>query len=93
MYDFFLFKIFNKIYNFRYYEYVPDLPQRLQPQCMMRQHGLRSCVIRVLHYNYFTSLLQREIDDVSYLRQEEPHSLVKRKCTHMWHKVSFLVAF
>ncbi|XP_019698964.1 transmembrane protein 183 isoform X2 [Harpegnathos saltator] len=69
-----------------YHKYVPDLPERLQPECMMRQHGLRACVIRALHYNYFTWLLQREIDDVSYLRQEEPHSLVKRKCTHMWHK-------
>ncbi|XP_032679804.1 transmembrane protein 183B isoform X2 [Odontomachus brunneus] len=69
-----------------YHEYVPDLPERLQPECMMRQHGLRACVIRALHYNYFTSLLQREIDNVPYLRQEEPHSLVRRKCTHMWHK-------
>lgn len=68
-----------------YYKFVPNLPERLQPQCM-RLHGLRACVIRALHYNYFTTLLQRNLSDMSYLRQEEPHSLVKRKCTLMWHK-------
>ncbi|GAB1864601.1 Transmembrane protein 183 [Camponotus japonicus] len=68
-----------------YYKFVPSLPEHLQPQCM-RLHGLRACVIRALHYSYFTSLLQREVDNMSYLRQEEPHSLVKRKCTLMWHK-------
>lgn len=72
---------------FRYYKFVPNLPEHLQPQCM-RLHGLRACVIRALHYSYFTSLLQREVDNMSYLRQEEPHSLVKRKCILMWHKVS-----
>ncbi|XP_014468156.1 PREDICTED: transmembrane protein 183 isoform X2 [Dinoponera quadriceps] len=69
-----------------YHKHVSDLPDRLQPECMMRQHGLRACVIRALHYTYFTSLLRCEIDDVSCLRQEEPHSLERRKCTHMWHK-------
>nr|XP_012215523.1 PREDICTED: transmembrane protein 183 isoform X2 [Linepithema humile] len=68
-----------------YYKFVSNLPERLQPQCM-RLYGLRACVIRALHYNYFTSLLQRELDDMSYLRQEDPHSLVKRRCTLMWHK-------
>lgn len=72
---------------FRYYTFVPNLPEHLQPQCI-RLHGLRACVIRALHYSYFTSLLQREVNDMSYLRQEEPHSLVKRKCTLMWHRVS-----
>ncbi|XP_072752088.1 transmembrane protein 183 isoform X2 [Anoplolepis gracilipes] len=70
-----------------YCKFVPKtfVPEHLQPQCM-RLHGLRACVIRALHYSHFTSLLQREVDDMSYLRQDEPHSLVKRKCTLMWHK-------
>ncbi|XP_076547909.1 transmembrane protein fates-shifted isoform X1 [Osmia lignaria lignaria] len=67
-----------------YYKFVPSLPERLQPQCMVRTHGLRACVIRTLHYTYFA--LKREVDDVSYLRQDEPHSLVKRRCCLMWHK-------
>ncbi|CAL7940907.1 unnamed protein product [Xylocopa violacea] len=67
-----------------YYRFVPGLPERLQPQCMVRTHGLRACVIRTLHYTYFA--LKREIDDMSYLRQDEPHSLIKRRCCLMWHK-------
>lgn len=67
-----------------YYKFIPGLPERLQPHCMVRTHGLRACVIRTLHYTYFT--LKREVDDVSYLRHDEPHSLVKRRCCLMWHK-------
>ncbi|XP_012169229.1 putative transmembrane protein 183BP isoform X1 [Bombus affinis] len=67
-----------------YYRFVPGLPERLQPQCMVRTHGLRACVIRTLHYTYFS--LKKEVDNVSYLRQDQPHSLVKRQCCLMWHK-------
>lgn len=67
-----------------YYRYVPGLPERLQPQCMVRLHGLRACVIRTLHYTYFS--LNKKDDDMSYLRQDQPHSLVKRQCCLMWHK-------
>lgn len=67
-----------------YYRFVPDLPERLKPHCMVRMHGLRACVIRTLHYTYFS--LRREMDNASHLRQEPPHSLVKRQCCSMWHK-------
>ncbi|XP_053997739.1 transmembrane protein 183 [Hylaeus anthracinus] len=66
-----------------YYRCVPGLPERLQPHCMVRVHGLRACVIRMLHYTYF--VLKREIDDIFY-QQDDPHSLVKRRCCLMWHK-------
>lgn len=79
--------ILNEICNFSYYKYVPNLPERLQPQCMMRQYGLRACVIRALYYNYFPLL-----NYLLYFRRDRPHSLVRRKCTHMWHKVSFNIA-
>lgn len=55
----------------------------------MRQRGLKACVIRALHYSYFTSLLLRHIGDTAYFRQEEPHSLIRRRCTYMWHKVRY----
>lgn len=72
-----------------YYRFVPDLPERLQPQCMVRQYGLRACVIRTLYYTYFA--LKREVpftypNYLSYIRQTEPHSLVRRQCCLMWHK-------
>ncbi|XP_020277466.1 transmembrane protein 183 isoform X2 [Pseudomyrmex gracilis] len=71
-----------------YYKFVPNLPQRLQPQCLIL-HGLRACVIRALHYGYFSCLRQPSIfiqDIVCLDLKEEPYSLVKRKCTLMWHK-------
>ncbi|XP_078047061.1 transmembrane protein fates-shifted isoform X2 [Augochlora pura] len=74
-----------------YYRPIPSLPERLQPQCMVRMHGLRACVIRTLHYIYFAS--KRSIDNMPYYRQEEPHSLVKRRCCLMWHKKEKLVWF
>lgn len=67
---------------------MPGLPARLQPQCMVRTHGLRACVIRTLHYTYYA--LKREVDDAHYLQQDGPHSLVKRRCCLMWHKVSYM---
>ncbi|OAD54821.1 hypothetical protein WN48_06020 [Eufriesea mexicana] len=67
-----------------YYRFVPGLPPRLQPQCMVRTHGLRACVIRTLHYTYFA--LNRKVDDLLYLGQNELHSLVKRQCCLMWHR-------
>ncbi|XP_011876900.1 PREDICTED: transmembrane protein 183 isoform X2 [Vollenhovia emeryi] len=63
-------------------KFVPDLPEHLQPQCM-RLYGLRACVIRALHYGYFRT---SERNEMSYLRQHDLQSLVKRKCTLMWHK-------
>ncbi|XP_043265327.1 transmembrane protein 183 isoform X2 [Colletes gigas] len=67
-----------------YYRFIPGLPERLQPHCMVHMHGLRASVIRTLHYTYF--VLNRKVNDVFYLQQDEPHSLVKRKCCSMWHK-------
>ncbi|CAD1478244.1 unnamed protein product [Heterotrigona itama] len=74
----------GKFWFHLYKTYVPGLPERLQPQCMVRLYGLRACVIRTLHYTYFS--LNKKDDDVSYLRQDQPHSLVKRQCCLMWHK-------
>ncbi|KAL0127416.1 hypothetical protein PUN28_005603 [Cardiocondyla obscurior] len=66
-----------------YYKFVPNLPERLQPQCM-RLHGLRACVIRALHYCYF--IRTWKIESTSYLQSQELYSLEKRKCILMWHK-------
>ncbi|KAK2575856.1 hypothetical protein KPH14_007230 [Odynerus spinipes] len=67
-----------------YYKFIPGMPQRLQPHCMIQQHGLRACVIRTLHHTYFSK--RNASSYVSRLQQQEPHSLVKRQCSLMWHK-------
>ncbi|CAK9799055.1 Transmembrane protein 183 [Anthophora quadrimaculata] len=69
-----------------YYRFVPGLPERLQPQCMVRTHGLRACVIRTLHYTYFALKSPSKVHKIFCLRQDKPHSLVKRQCCLMWHK-------
>ncbi|XP_008544349.1 transmembrane protein 183A [Microplitis demolitor] len=68
----------------RYYKPLPHLPERLRPECMVLLRGLRACVIRTLHLTYFSSL--DRVNKNPYLEQEEPHSLVKRRCCLMWHK-------
>ncbi|XP_046826565.1 transmembrane protein 183-like isoform X2 [Vespa crabro] len=67
-----------------YYKFVPGIPERLQPHWMVLRHELRFCVIRTLHYSYFAE--RSTLNYVSQLQQREPHSLVKRRCSLMWHK-------
>ncbi|XP_011311828.1 transmembrane protein 183B [Fopius arisanus] len=65
----------------RFYKNTGSLPERLTPACMVRPYGLRACVIRTLHFTYFSSIGRN-----TYSGQEEPHSLVKRQCSLMWNK-------
>ncbi|XP_043500803.1 transmembrane protein 183B-like [Polistes fuscatus] len=67
-----------------YYKFVPGIPERLQPHWMILRHELRLCVIRTLHYTYFAE--RRALSYISRIQQKEPHSLVKRQCSLMWHK-------
>ncbi|XP_046612206.1 transmembrane protein 183 isoform X1 [Neodiprion virginianus] len=68
----------------RFYKCMAGLPERLQPECMVRLYGLRTCVIRTLHYSYFPQRRDTQSPDASL--QEEPHSLLKRQCCLMWHQ-------
>lgn len=64
----------------KYYKSVPGLPERLQPECMVRLYGLKACVIRALHHCYvpFSENMKRV--------QEHYSSLVKRVCVTAWHE-------
>ncbi|XP_012259822.2 transmembrane protein 183 isoform X2 [Athalia rosae] len=68
----------------RFYKSSAGLPERLQPECMVRLYGLRTCVIRTLHYSYFPQKIDTQVLDASV--QEDPHSLLKRQCCLMWHQ-------
>ncbi|XP_063985980.1 transmembrane protein 183 [Diachasmimorpha longicaudata] len=68
----------------RFYKKTENLPERLTPACMVRPYGLRACVIRTLHFTYFPSADRP--GNHSYSEQGEPHSLIKRRCSLMWHK-------
>ncbi|XP_043271807.1 transmembrane protein 183 [Venturia canescens] len=76
-------KFWFHIYK-RYYRHDAILPARLRPDCMVRVEGLRACVIRALHLMYFSS--GEKVGSRLISQQDEPHSLVNRKCCLMWHK-------
>lgn len=65
----------------RFYKNVRDLPERLQPECMVRLYGLRSCVIRSLYIMYLP-LVMNTIN----ISEEYPHDLVKRQCVLVWYE-------
>ncbi|XP_021936497.1 transmembrane protein 183 isoform X2 [Zootermopsis nevadensis] len=75
-------KFWFRLYR-RHYKTTPNLPERLQPECMVRLYGLRACVIRALHYTYppFVNKLKAVTTF-----EGEPHDLIKRQCTLMWHQ-------
>lgn len=66
----------------RFYKNTPSLPERLQPECMVRFYSLKACVIRALHYMY-PPFIRR----ARYLRitENQPYCLVGRQCVLMWH--------
>lgn len=67
----------------RYYKSTPTLPERLQPECMVRLYGLRACVIRSLYYMYPRFRARNKVASIS---KDRPDNLLKRQCTLMWHK-------
>lgn len=62
-----------------YYIPVADLPTRLQPECMVRFGGLRSCVIQSLHYMY-----QPFVDRLREATAQDFHCVEKRECVGSW---------
>lgn len=82
--DGFIVIVILSVFFIRHYKAVPNLPERLQPECMVRLYGLRACVIRALHYTYppFVNKLKAVTTF-----EGDPHNLTKRQCVLMWHKV------
>jgi hypothetical protein len=78
------FLLFFSCFAIRYYKTVPNLPERLQPECMVRLYGLRACVIRALYYMYPPFV--NKVKAVTTF-EGEPHNLTKRQCILMWYQV------
>jgi hypothetical protein len=80
----FIVTVLLPVFLIRHYKAVPNLPERLQPECMVRLYGLRACVIRALHYTYppFVNKLKAVTTF-----EGDPHNLTKRQCVLMWHQV------
>lgn len=71
-------KFWNHLYK-RYYKNDLDLPVRLQPECMVRIGGLRTCTIRSMFYSY--PLFVERLDA---LEKQDIFALVKRECVAAW---------
>lgn len=67
----------------RYYRSIPTLPERLQPECMLRLYGVRASVIRALFYTY-TPFSNRIATITTF--EQHPDTLVRRQCITMWHR-------
>lgn len=66
----------------RFYKNVAELPERLQPECMVRLYGLRACVIRSLYIMH-----KPLVANTMKISEERPwQDLVKRQCILVWHK-------
>lgn len=76
------FRFWLRLYQ-RYYKNGIILPERLQPECIIRPRGLRARVIRSLYYTYpsFANRLRatQPFDDKS-------HTLVRSQCILTWHE-------
>lgn len=69
----------------KYYKSVIKLPERLQPECMLRTYGVRTCVIRSLYYMYQPFVYR--LNTISqYLKDSNPHVLTRRQCILMWYQ-------
>lgn len=68
----------------RYYHNVPNLPERLQPECMLRRYGIKSSVVRALYYTYIP-FVERLRSTMPF--EKHPDCLNKQLCVLMWfHK-------
>ncbi|KAG5881678.1 hypothetical protein JTB14_030898 [Gonioctena quinquepunctata] len=67
----------------RYYCSVPNIPEQLQPECLVRKYGLRTSVIRALYYMYPPFVNELIIHNIV---EEHPDVLLKRQCESLWHQ-------
>lgn len=71
-------KFWNHLYK-RHYKPEVNMPVRLQPECMVRVGGLRTCTIRSLFYGY-----PLFVDRLAAFEQQDIFALVKRECVAAW---------
>lgn len=75
-------KFWVNIYR-RFYKFEPNLPEHLKPDCLFRLYGLKTTVVRALHFTY-TPFVNRLKTITTF--EQHPDVLCKRQCTLMWHE-------
>lgn len=66
----------------RYYKNVPNMPEPLQPESLIRRYGLRKNVIRAL-YHMYQPFVER-IKPITIF-EEHPESLKNYECHLIWY--------
>lgn len=75
-------KFWFSIYK-RYYKKGLKIPERLQPECMVRHYGLRACVVRALYFMY-PPFVTKAKTIIGF--EADPHQLIKRQCVLVWQE-------
>lgn len=68
----------------RYYNNVPNVPDELQPECLVRKYGLRTSVIRALHYVYPPFV--NKLKSIKAALEEHPDTLIRKQCDCLWQQ-------
>lgn len=70
----------------RYYKSIPQMPERLQPECMVRHYGLKSCVVRALFYMYPPFVARISSTEFMQVKVDAVYQLKTRQCILMWNE-------
>ncbi|KAK5649641.1 hypothetical protein RI129_000670 [Pyrocoelia pectoralis] len=70
----------------RYYKYAPSLPHHLAPEHIVRFYGLRTSVIRALHFMYPPFCNKYKTISSS---ERHPVTLINKQCMTAFHKQGF----
>ncbi|KAJ8935916.1 hypothetical protein NQ314_012584 [Rhamnusium bicolor] len=68
----------------RYYCNVTNMPEKLQPECLVRKYSLRTSVIRALHYMYTPFV--NKLKPVLATMDKHPDILKRRQCDSLWQQ-------
>lgn len=66
----------------KYYKNIPNLPVQFKPECLIRKYGIRTSVIRALHFMY-TPFIEKskQID----MNKKHPNILQNKQCLSHWY--------
>lgn len=76
-------KFWFELYR-KHYASTPTLPEELQPECLVRKYGLRTAVIRALHYMYPPFVNKLKSISIMVI-EHHPDVLRNRLCEKMWY--------
>nr|XP_023029519.1 transmembrane protein 183 isoform X1 [Leptinotarsa decemlineata] len=68
----------------KHYQSVPNMPEQLQPECLVRKYSLRTSVVRALYHMYPPFI--DKLKPVCTSFEDHPDVLRKRQCESLWYQ-------